>query len=163
MFAFRKIAVLCGLTVTLLGFGLQSFAADAPSSVAAVYAADDAWVQAYNSGDLDAVVAGYDEHAVVYPSGAPPAHGAAAIRAFFAKDNAEFLKGGLSFSLGAKRDGAVTGNLGWASGTYVVKDKAGRVVDKGWYFSVSRKVDGKWLYVRDAYNSDGPAQGSTNK
>jgi hypothetical protein len=100
---------------------------------------------------------------VVYPAGAAPAHGSAAIRAFFAKDNAEFLKGGLSFSLGAKRDGAVTGNLGWASGTYVVKDKGGRVVDKGWYFSVSRKVGGKWLYIRDAYNSDGPARGSADR
>jgi hypothetical protein len=24
------------------------------------------------------------------------------------------------------------------------------------HFSVSRKVAGKWLYVRDAWNSDGP-------
>jgi hypothetical protein len=72
------------------------------------------------------------------------------MRAFFVKDNAEFLRGGLIFSLGTKPDGGVAGELGWSSGTYMIKDRAGRVVDTGWYFSVSRKVAGRWLYVRDA-------------
>ena len=156
MIVFRKNAFLCSLTFVLLAFTLRSTASDAPSPVAEVHAADDSWVKAYNSGDLDTVVSLYDEHAVIYPPGAPPAHGQAAIHAFFVKDNAEFLQGGLIFSLGAKPDGAVTGNMGWSSGTYVVKDKSGRVVDTGWYFSVSRKVAGRWLYVRDAWNSDGP-------
>jgi ketosteroid isomerase-like protein len=156
MIAFRKSAFICGLTVALLGFTLRSFASDVPSPVAAVHAADDSWVKAYNSGDLDTVVSLYDENAVIYPPGAPPAHGRAAIRAFFVKDNAEFLRGGLIFSLGTKPDGGVAGDLGWSSGTYMIKDKAGRVVDTGWYFSVSRKVAGRWLYVRDAWNSDGP-------
>jgi ketosteroid isomerase-like protein len=157
MIAFRKGAFLCGLTIALLGFApLRSFALDVPSPVAEVHAADDSWVKAYNSGDLDTVASLYDEHAVIYPPGAPPAHGGAAIRTFFVKDNAEFLRGGLIFSLGPKPDGGVAGSSGWSSGTYVVKDKTGRVVDTGWYFSVSRKVAGKWLYVRDAWNSDGP-------
>jgi ketosteroid isomerase-like protein len=142
----------------LLAFGLQSFAADAPSAVAAVYAADDTWVEAYNAGDLEGVVGAYDKNATVYPPGSPPVHGAAAIRTYYIKDNAEFVKGGLKFVLGAKRDGGVAGNWGWASGTYEVKNKSAQVVDKGWYFSVSRLVAGKWLYVRDSYNSDGPAQ-----
>jgi hypothetical protein len=84
-------------------------------------------------------------------------HGAAAIRTYFAKDNADFVKGGLSFAIRPKSTGGVAGNLGWASGTYEVKDKTGHVVDKGWYFSISKKVGGKWLYVRDAFNSDGPS------
>jgi len=159
MIAFRKSAFLCGLTIALLGFAWLSRASDAPSPVAAVHAADDSWVKAYNAGDLDAVVSLYDEHAAIYPPGAPPVRGGAAIRAFFVKDNAEFLRGGLSFGLGAKPDGGVAGNLGWSSGTYVVKDKSGRVVDTGWYFSVSRKVAGRWLYLRDAWNSDGPPPG----
>lgn len=156
MIAFRKSAILCGLTIALLGYALRSFAADVPSPVAAVHAADDSWVKAYNSGDVDAVINLYDERAVIYPSGAPPAHGRTAIRAFFVKDDAEFLRGGLIFSLGTKPDGGVSGKWGWSSGTYVVKDKSGHVVDTGWYFSVSRNVAGKWLYVRDAWNSDGP-------
>jgi ketosteroid isomerase-like protein len=156
MIAFQKSAFICGLAVVLLGVTLRSFASDVPSPVAAVHAADDSWVKAYNSGDLDTVVSLYDENAVIYPPGALPAHGRAAMRAFFVKDNAEFLRGGLIFSLGTKPDGGVAGELGWSSGTYMIKDKAGRVVDTGWYFSVSRKVAGRWLYVRDVWNSDGP-------
>ena len=156
MIVFRKNVFLCSLTFVLLAFTLRSTALDALSPVSEVHAADDSWVKAYNSGDLDTVVSLYDEHAVIYPPGAPPARGRAAIHAFFVKDNAEFLQGGSIFSLGAKPDGGVTGNMGWSSGTYLVKDKSGRVIDTGWYFSVSRKVAGRWLYVRDAWNSDGP-------
>lgn len=45
--------------------------------------------------------------------------------------------------------------MGWQSGTYVVKDKAGKVVETGKYLSVSMKKDGKWPYVRDTWNADG--------
>src|SRR6202045_801381 len=43
MIAFRRSAFLCGLTIALLGFSLRSFAADVPSAVAAIHAADDSW------------------------------------------------------------------------------------------------------------------------
>lgn len=155
MTAIRRMALLCSLAVALLGFGVRAHATDA--EVAAVHAADNDWLKAYNSGDLATVNSLYDEHAVVYPPGVAPLHGAAAIKAFFVKDNAEFLKGGMVFALDPKPDGGVSGDWGWSSGTFTVKDKAGKVVDKGWYFSVSRKVNGKWLYVRDAWNSNGPA------
>jgi hypothetical protein len=69
----------------------------------------------------------------------------------------EFAKTGLAFALDANPDGGVSGNMGWSSGTWTVKDKEGKVLDSGWYFSVSRKVGGKWLYVRDSWNSNGPA------
>ena len=48
----------------------------------------------------------------------------------------------------------VSDDMGWQSGTYVVKDKSGKVVDTGNYLSVSLKRSGKWLYVRDTWNSD---------
>ena len=89
--------------------------------------------------------------------GATPVHGRAAIREFFTKDNAEFVKGDLAFELAANPDGGVSGDMGWSSGTWTVKDKTGQVVDSGWYFSVSRKAGGKWIYVRDSWNSDKPA------
>jgi hypothetical protein len=37
-----------------------------------------------------------------------------------------------------------------------LKNKTGQVIDTGKYLSVSRKKDGKWLYIRDTWNSDGP-------
>jgi hypothetical protein len=83
-------------------------------------------------------------------------NGRAAIRGFFAKDIAASAKEGVTFSLGPKPAGGVSGDMGWASGTYVVKDKSGRAVDTGKYLSVSKKKGGKWFYVRDTWNSDGP-------
>ena len=156
MTGLRSNAYLWGVAIVLFGITLRPSAADTSSPVAAIQAADDRWLTAYNSGDLDTVVGLYDEQAVIYPPGARPVHGTAAIRAFFVNDNAEFLRAGLTFSIGTKRDGGVTGKWGWSSGTYTVKDKSRSVVDTGWYFSVSRNVAGKWLYVRDAWNSDGP-------
>lgn len=131
--------------------------AGAASEAAAVHAADDAWVKAYNAGQVANVVALYDEKAVVYPPGAPPVQGRAAIQTFFENDIAGFAKTGLVMTLSPNPEGGVSGTTGWSSGTWAAKDKDGKVIDSGWYFSVSKKVGGKWLYVRDAWNSNGPA------
>jgi ketosteroid isomerase-like protein len=82
--------------------------------------------------------------------------GRAAIRGFFAREMDGAKKAGVAFSLGAKPAGGVSGGMGWQSGTYAVKDKAGKVVEAGKYLSVSKKQGGgKWLYVRDTWNADG--------
>jgi hypothetical protein len=43
--------------------------------------------------------------------------------------------------------------MGWESGTYKVTAKAA-VVETGSFLSVSRKKDGKWIYIRDTWNAD---------
>jgi len=134
---------------------VESSAAGPAAELAAIQAVDQMWAKGYNAGDADAVASLYDEQAVLLPPGAPAARGRPSIRAFLGRDIAASLRDGLTFSLGPKPDGGVSGDLGWASGTYVVKDKAGKVVDAGKYLSVSRKKGGKWLYVRDTWNSDG--------
>ena len=157
MVGFGKRAGLFVVAAVLALIGVQSSAADPAAEVAAIHAVDDAWVKAYNAGAVDAVVGLYDEQAVLLPPGAPRAKGRAEIRSYLARDIAESQKGGLKFTLGARPDGGVSGDLGWASGSYAVKDRAGRIVETGKYLSVSKKKDGKWLYVRDTWNSDSPA------
>ena len=144
-----------GLALVLAIGGLQFAAADPASEVAAIHAVDDTWVKAFNARDVDTMVAQYDEHAVLLPPGAPAAHGQAAIRTFFADMMPAATKDGLEFTLGAKPAGGVRGDIGWSSGSYVLRDTTGHVIDTGKYLSVSRKKDGKWLYVRDTWNSDG--------
>jgi uncharacterized protein (TIGR02246 family) len=141
--------------VLVLG-SVQSFAADPPAEVTALHAVDDAWVKAFNDRDPDTMAAQYDEHAVLLPPGAPAARGRAAIRTFFASLLPEAVKEGHTFSLVANPAGGARGDMGWSSGSYVLKDKTGKVIDTGKYLSVSRMKDGKWLYVRDTWNSDGP-------
>jgi len=152
----RKATQLFGLAVVLAVGGIQSAAADAPAEVAAIHAVDDVWVKAFNTRDADTMAAQYDEHAVLLPPGAPAAHGQAAIRAFFAAMMPAATRDGLEFTLGAKPAGGVRGDIGWSSGSYVLKDKTGHVIETGKYLSVSKKKDGRWLYVRDTWNSDGP-------
>jgi uncharacterized protein (TIGR02246 family) len=136
-------------------FSMESLASDSAKEVAALHAVDQAWVKAYNAGDADGVAKLYDEHAVLLPPGAPGVNGRSAIRAFFAKDVAASAKDGVMFSLDPQPAGGVSGAMGWVSGTYAVKDKSGHVVETGKYLSVSMKKGGKWLYVRDTWNSDG--------
>jgi len=151
----EKATQLFGLAVVFAVGGIQSAGADPAAEVAAIHAVDDIWVKSFNTRDADTMAAQYDEHAVLLPPGAPAARGQAAIRKFFANMMPAATKDGLEFTLGAKPDGGVHGDFGWSSGTYVLKDKTGHVIDTGKYLSVSKKKDGKWLYFRDTWNSDG--------
>ncbi len=153
----KRMTNLLGLALVLVLGGIQSAGADPAAEVAALHAVDDVWVKAFNSGDADTMAAQYDEHAVLLPPGAKAAHGRAAIHTFFAKLVSEAVKEGLQFTLDPKPAGGARGDLGWASGTYLLKDKTGKVIETGKYLSVSRKKDGKWLYIRDTWNSDSPA------
>src|SRR5262249_6680049 len=146
MRALNKITRWAGLVVVLVLAGIQSSTADPAGELAAIHAVDDAWVKACNAGDVGTMVAQYDEAAVLLPPAAPAASGKGAIRAFFVNMVAATAKDGLAFSLDTKPAGGARGDIGWASGNYVVKDKTGHVVDTGKYLSVSKKKDGKWLY-----------------
>ncbi len=149
----KAAGVLC--TIALAVFSIESSAADSAKEMAALQAADQNWARAYNAGNADAVANLYDEQAVLLPPGAPGVNGRAAIKSFFVKDTSESQKAGVAFTLGPKPAGGVSGDMGWQSGTYAVKDKAGKVVETGKYLSVSMKKSGKWLYIRDTWNADG--------
>jgi uncharacterized protein (TIGR02246 family) len=158
--------MMCAMTKQLLAlaFGLSlmtACAAPAPAPVdttadqTAIKEVTTTWFKAYNSGDAATGAALYAEDAVLMPPHAPVTNGRAAIQAFLAKDSAGTKAAGLTLVNGAETAG-VNGDWGWNSGAYTVVDGSGKVVDSGSYLSVSRKVDGKWLYVRDTYNSDQP-------
>jgi ketosteroid isomerase-like protein len=152
----KKLFAVAGIFSAMLTASGSVSAGDAKSDLAAVHAADQAWQKAYNGGDLAAVLALYDAQAILYPPGSPPLQGSAAIKTYFSKDILDSAKAGVVFVLDPKPDGGVSGDIGWASGTYAVKTKAGKVLDRGWYFSVSQRKDGKWVYLRDAFNSSTP-------
>jgi uncharacterized protein (TIGR02246 family) len=150
------------LIALLLGtFLMNACAPQAPAAVATT--ADEAalkditatWMKAYNSGDADTIAALYAEDAVLMPPHAPVARGRAAIREFISKDSAEAKSAGVKLVNGAETVG-VNGEWGWNSGAYTVQNGAGKSLGSGSYLSVSHKVSGKWLYVRDIYNSDQP-------
>jgi ketosteroid isomerase-like protein len=106
------------------------------------------------------VAALYAEDALLLPPGAPGVSGRAAILEFFTTDIAGSRVAGAVIALNPKTDVGVSGNMGWESGTYKVTVK-GAVVETGKFLSVSRKKNGKWLYLRDTWNADAPPAPST--
>jgi ketosteroid isomerase-like protein len=145
--------------IALAAMGLIAIAAsasaptltDTAADEAALRTADQTFMRAYWKGDLETVVALYAEDAVLLPANAPEAKGRDAIRKYYAADIAG-LKPGEAGMILESTQGA-SGNLGWSSGRVkftAVKGATGK------FLSVSRKVNGKWLYIRDTWNSDSP-------
>lgn len=135
--------------------GLAYAASSASADEAAIRAQTTSWGKAYNGGDAKAVAALYAEDALLLPPGASGVSGRAAILQYFTKDIADSKAAGAVFALDPKTDVGVSGNMGWESGMYKVTVK-GAVVETGKFLSVSRKKDGKWLYIRDTWNADAP-------
>jgi uncharacterized protein (TIGR02246 family) len=143
--------------VTLVGSitGLAHAASPASADEVAIRAQTTSWGKAYNGGDAKAVAALYAEDALLLPPGASGVSGRAAILEYFTKDIADSKAAGAVMALNPKTDVGVSSNMGWESGTYKVAVK-GAVVETGKFLSVSRKKDGKWLYIRDTWNADTP-------
>jgi len=135
--------------------GLAYAASPASADEAAIRAQTTSWGKAYNGGDAKGVAALYAEDALLLPPGASGVSGRAAILQYFTKDIADSKAAGAVFALDPKTDVGVSGNMGWESGMYKVTVK-GAIVETGKFLSVSRKKDGKWLYIRDTWNADAP-------
>ena len=117
----------------------------------------DAWAKAYNSGDVETIVAMYTEDAIMMPPDMPPAAGRAAMREFMTADIAGAKAAGVTLVLLDSSEG-VSGDLGWHSGTFKVTDASGASAGTGKFCETWRRgADGKWLILRDIWNNDAPA------
>jgi uncharacterized protein (TIGR02246 family) len=155
---FKSAVIVAAGILTLAGCAASAPpAADTAADETAIRAINASWFTAFNAGDVDGVAALYADDAVVHSPGAPPARGAAAIREGVAKDVAATGGAGLSMTQTAKSEIGVSGDLAWESNTFTVTDKAGTTVDAGKYVTVFGRKDGKWLIIRDIWNSDNPA------
>jgi len=96
----------------------------------------------------------YAEDALLMPPGAEAVSGRPAITKFLGEAAAGAKAAGLSLKNREVTGSGVDGDTAWISGTYDVVDVAGKVVDRGNYLSVHRKINGTWLYIRDTWNSD---------
>jgi ketosteroid isomerase-like protein len=149
----KRAAMLVGLSIALAGMAAPSLGDDA-AEISVIQAVDKTFQKSYNSGDVDTIAGLYAENAILQPPGAPRAVGKAAVKSYFTGELPGFAKAGLKLELSGKQEGGVSGDLGWASGTYIIRDKSGQSIETGKYLSVSKKVGGKWLYIRDTWNAD---------
>ena len=111
-----------------------------------------AFEDAMRKADIAAVQAMYAEDGVILPPNHARVQGREGIGAY--------MKGmtdaGLSLKL-TPMDSWMEGGLAVRSGSYIVLDKEQKEIDHGKWMEVWRKgADGKWLMVRDMWNSDDP-------
>ena len=150
----KSAALLAAVLIASVGCGKH--AEDTSADEAVIRASAPAFADAYNAGDVDKLVAMYWEDAVLLPPGAPSQTGSAEIRAYFVTDTAAIRAADLKFNIPEAGAVDVAGDLAYESGTFSVTDAAGSTVATGKYIGVFQKRDGKWLYIRDTWNTDAP-------
>jgi ketosteroid isomerase-like protein len=112
------------------------------------------WFDHFSKADGPAMGSLYAENALLMPPGHAPLQGRAAIAEFLGNEAAGAKSAGVSLKNKEVTGSGVAGDTAWISGTYDVVDASGHAVDSGNYLSVHQRVDGRWLYVRDTWNSD---------
>jgi uncharacterized protein (TIGR02246 family) len=119
------------------------------------------WVEAYNAGDVDKLVAHYADDAVLMPPGAAPVSGREAIKQYFAADITASKAAGESFVLDPDSVG-VSGDSAWHAGEFHDKGPDGSSKDAGKFVELWRRVNGNWVIVRDIWNDNAPAVAATS-
>ena len=131
--------------------------ADAAADELAIRAINPAWFKAYAAGDIEGIVGLYADDAILSVPGAASKRGTAALRESYTKDVRDMAAAGLSQEPGPNPEFAVSGDLGHEWNTFILKDKSGKTIDTGKYITVFARRNGKWVIVRDMWNTDTPA------
>lgn len=113
--------------------------------------------EAVAKGDAAAIAAIYTANAIILPPDSPPIQGREAIQ--------EYMKGLFAAGIDGLDVETVEVNrfddIAIERANLTIKS-GGKVVDRGKSLVVWRLVDGQWLYVRDMWSMNGPAQVSSN-
>ena len=127
-------------------------AAPPPQPSPEIDARAGAWEKAYNSGDMDALLATYSDGARLLPPNAELAEGRGDIEAVWSAE----LSAGYTTELETIETVAV-GDIGYRVGVYSVLGADGGVVDRGKFIETWQKIDGQWEITNDIWNSNMPA------
>jgi uncharacterized protein (TIGR02246 family) len=150
--------MLCCAALVAFHCGKQSSPDTRAEDESAIRNINLAWFKAYKAGDANSIAALYANDAVMNAPGAPAARGQSAIREYLIKDVAGSTAAGVTLNGNPNTEIGISGDLAWEWGTFTVTDTSGATVDRGKYVSVFERRDGKWLVIRDIWNSDGPMQ-----
>jgi ketosteroid isomerase-like protein len=146
--ALLSTAFLAVLSLTGIGLGAQK-----SDAKAAIEAGNKRFVAAAAKGDAAGIAAVYTVDAIAFPPNEPVVKGRAAIQKMWKG----VLDAGITNVQLATTLVEASGDLAYEDGTYVMKDKAGKVADRGKYSVTWKRVNGMWLLHRDIWNTDLPA------
>jgi len=117
-----------------------------------IVAVENAWAAAINAKDINALMALYADDAVSMPEGEPIISGKAAIQKH---QEADFAKPPKFASIAFETmDVYAQGDVVTEVGKTMYKDAAGKTTGSGKYIAVFEKRDGKYVCIREIYNSD---------
>ena len=114
------------------------------------------WAAAINAKDLEAHLSVFADDAISMPPNAPALIGKDAIRASLEAQMASDTSGVKTTIAFATIDLWAAGNTATETGTWTVSGEDGAVLDKGKYMALFEKRDGKYICIRDIWNSDTP-------
>jgi ketosteroid isomerase-like protein len=107
---------------------------------------------AIRSGDVVAAANLYADDGMILPPNVGAIQGRGAIAAYFKT----MTDNGFSLKL-TPTDSWMDGKLASRTGTYIVVDKTGAEIERGKWLEVwKQQDDGRWLMVRDMWNSSDP-------
>jgi len=121
---------------------------------AALNAAGEAWVDAFNARDADAMVALTTEDVVVLPPNAEPLRGRESVRTIWRRAVAS-AKANARVSV---EETVVSGDYAFRMGEYVYTLPNGVVVERGKFLEVWRHTSDGWRIHRDMFSSNRPLQ-----
>ena len=113
---------------------------------------ETAYAVAQSSGDVDAIMAIYADDAISMGNDQPVISGGEALRKDIAEGIAERIENSVTTFTVTEVFGSE--NQVTEMGTSTVKDADGTVISTGKYMAIWEKRDGKYLCIRDIYNSD---------
>lgn len=117
---------------------------------AAIEAASDAFAEAFNAGDAEAVAAMYTEDAVILPPGKEAIEGRAAIQTDLEADFANME--GMVMTFETTEVQAAHGHA-LEVGGYTLEGADGSHLDHGKFIAVWKNTDDGWKMTRDIWNS----------
>jgi len=130
--------------------------ADMASIKAEIQGLESDWAAADNARNANAVAAFYSDDAISLSNNAPMTVGKAAIQKETEENLAKKLQGETVAYETLEVFG--DGNTVTEIGTAISKDASGKVIRTGKYMAVWEKRDGKYICIRDIYNSDAAAK-----
>ena len=134
---------------TTVSASTKSDLAQVRSEIAAL---ENQWAAAINAKDINAMMALYADDAVSMQDGGPSLVGKAAIQK---KQEMDFAAPAKYASIGFETtDVYAQGDVVTEVGKTMYKDSTGKITGSGKYMAIFEKKDGKYVCIREIYNSD---------
>ena len=145
----KNTAYLCLAVIALIGFTTPSLAADVRAAIEAANAKFSALAA---QGDGATLAGLYAKDGAVMPAGSDPVQGTQAIGKFW---QGAFASGVAAIELKTLE---VYGHGATATevGEYVLRDKAGKLLDRGKYIVIWHNEGGQWKLLRDMFSTNVP-------